>query len=104
MKFFLGVYGHTVLDHIITVPRLPPPNTSIETVDRQVFFGGTGANIARIASTLGVGNIILFFCFFNCFIKIINNSIFTIIIRSLNSFFYISLSTATYFLLFILLN
>lgn len=52
-KFFLGVYGHTVLDHIITVPRLPPPNTSIELIDRRVFFGGTGANIARIASSLG---------------------------------------------------
>jgi ribokinase len=53
-EFFLGVYGHTVLDHIITVPHLPPPNTSIELIDRQVFFGGTGANIARIASSLGV--------------------------------------------------
>ncbi|MCK4366755.1 MAG: carbohydrate kinase family protein [Thermoplasmata archaeon] len=53
-EFFLGVYGHTVLDYIITVPRLPPPNTSIELIDRQVFFGGTGANIARIASSLGV--------------------------------------------------
>lgn len=52
-EFFLGVYGHTVLDHIITVPRLPPPNTSIELIDRRVFFGGTGANIARIASSLG---------------------------------------------------
>ncbi|MFQ6107297.1 MAG: carbohydrate kinase family protein [Thermoplasmata archaeon] len=52
--FFLGVYGHTVLDHIIRVPKLPPPNTSIELIDRRVFFGGTGANIARIASTLGV--------------------------------------------------
>lgn len=52
-KFFLGVYGHTVLDHIITVPRLPSPNTSIELIDRRVFFGGTGANIARIASSLG---------------------------------------------------
>ena len=48
------MYGHTVLDHIITVPRLPPPNTSIELIDRQVFFGGTGANIARTASSLGV--------------------------------------------------
>ena len=53
-EFFLGVYGHTVLDHIITVPQLPPPNTSIELIDRQVFFGGTGANIARTASSLGV--------------------------------------------------
>ncbi|MFQ6128561.1 MAG: carbohydrate kinase family protein [Thermoplasmata archaeon] len=53
-KFFLGVYGHTVLDYIITVPELPPPNTSIELIDRRTFFGGTGANIARIASSLGV--------------------------------------------------
>ncbi|MFQ5909099.1 MAG: carbohydrate kinase family protein [Thermoplasmata archaeon] len=53
-EYFLGVYGHTVLDHIITLPRLPPPNTSIELIDRRVFFGGTGANIARIASSLGV--------------------------------------------------
>lgn len=54
MKFFLGVYGHTVLDYIITVPRLPPPNTSIETIERHIFFGGTGGNIARVASSLGV--------------------------------------------------
>ena len=53
-RFFLGVYGHTVLDHIITVPKLPSPNTSIELIGREVFFGGTGANIARIASSLGV--------------------------------------------------
>lgn len=51
---FLAVYGHAVMDYIIKVPRLPAPNTSIELVDRRMYFGGTGGNIARMASTLGV--------------------------------------------------
>jgi len=51
---FLSVFGHANLDYIITLPRFPEPNTSIELVDNKKYFGGPGANIARIASTLGV--------------------------------------------------
>lgn len=50
----LGVFGHVVLDYIVTLPRLPAPNTSIEIVDRQRYFGGTAGNLARAAATLGV--------------------------------------------------
>ena len=51
---FLGVFGHVNLDYIVTLERLPEPNTSVQILDRQRFFGGTGGNIARIAARLGV--------------------------------------------------
>jgi nucleoside kinase len=51
---FLGVYGHVNLDYIVTLEKLPEPNTSIQILDRKTFFGGTGGNIARIAARLGV--------------------------------------------------
>jgi sugar/nucleoside kinase (ribokinase family) len=51
---FLSVFGHANLDYIITLPKFPEPNTSIELADSKIYFGGPGANIARIASTLGV--------------------------------------------------
>lgn len=54
MKNYLGVFGHVVLDHIITLRRLPEPNTSIEIEGRQRYFGGTGGNLARAAARLGV--------------------------------------------------
>jgi sugar/nucleoside kinase (ribokinase family) len=51
---FLGVFGHVVLDQIVTLEKLPEPNTSIQILDRERFFGGTGGNIARVAARLGV--------------------------------------------------
>ena len=51
---FLGVYGHVVLDHVVRVPALPKPNASVSIESESLFFGGTGANIARMASRLGV--------------------------------------------------
>ncbi|OGS51501.1 MAG: hypothetical protein A3K65_05000 [Euryarchaeota archaeon RBG_16_68_12] len=51
---FLGVFGHVNLDYIVSLERLPEPNTSIQILDRQRFLGGTGGNIARIAAHLGV--------------------------------------------------
>src|SRR2546422_3079909 len=54
VKNFLGVFGHVILDYIMTLEALPEPNTSVQILDRQRFFGGTGGNIARIASHLGV--------------------------------------------------
>ncbi|OGS42140.1 MAG: hypothetical protein A3K67_01070 [Euryarchaeota archaeon RBG_16_62_10] len=51
---FLGVYGHTALDIIYASDEFPKPNTCAELKGREEHFGGTGANVARIASTLGV--------------------------------------------------
>jgi len=54
VKNFLGVYGHVIIDYIIEVPKLPEPNTSIQIDESKTFFGGTGANLARLASHMGV--------------------------------------------------
>lgn len=51
---FLGVYGHTALDIIYSSEHFPEPNTTVELVGRTELFGGTGANVARAASSLGV--------------------------------------------------
>ncbi len=51
---FLGVYGHTCVDLIYSSDRFPEPNTCVELKGRKELFGGTGANVARIASTIGV--------------------------------------------------
>ncbi len=50
----LCVFGHTTIDHVMTAPSLPEPDTSIEVTSHIVSFGGTGANIARAAARLGV--------------------------------------------------
>ena len=51
---FLGVFGHTALDIIYSADSFPQPNTCVEMLDRSELFGGTGANVARMASSLGV--------------------------------------------------
>jgi sugar/nucleoside kinase (ribokinase family) len=51
---FLGVYGHTALDVIYSSEGFPQPNTTVELKNRIEHFGGTGANLARIASILDV--------------------------------------------------
>lgn len=51
---FLGVYGHAALDLIYSSDEFPKPNTCVELKGRKQHFGGTGANIARIAATLDV--------------------------------------------------
>lgn len=51
---FLGVYGHTATDIIYAADEFPQPNTCVDLKGRQEHFGGTGANLARIAATLGV--------------------------------------------------
>src|SRR3989449_8309223 len=53
VKNFVGVFGHVVMDYIVTLRRLPKPNTSIEILDRQRYFGGTGGNLARAAAPVG---------------------------------------------------
>lgn len=50
----MGVYGHTALDIIYNSESFPEPNTCVEMKDRVEHFGGTGANIARMASSMGV--------------------------------------------------
>lgn len=49
----MGVFGHVVLDHIVTVPHLPQPDTSIAILERRRYFGGTAGNLARAAARLG---------------------------------------------------
>jgi len=51
---FLGVYGHTAMDVIYNSSEFPQPNTCVEMRGRIEYFGGTGANIARMASSLEV--------------------------------------------------
>lgn len=54
MRNFVGVFGHVVLDHILSVPRLPRPDTSVAILDQERYFGGTAGNLARAAARLGV--------------------------------------------------
>lgn len=54
MKPFLCVFGHTNLDFIMSLERFPDKNTSVDVVEKQRFFGGTGANVATVAASLGV--------------------------------------------------
>ena len=54
MSPFLCVYGHICLDQIISLEHLPEPNTSINVSNLKKYFGGTGSNLAAIASSLGV--------------------------------------------------
>jgi sugar/nucleoside kinase (ribokinase family) len=51
---FLGVYGHTNVDHIAHVPAFPPMNQSIEILHFEHLWGGTAANIAAVAAKQGV--------------------------------------------------
>ncbi len=54
MRNFLGAFGHVAMDYIVSLRRLPTPNTSIEILDRERYFGGTAGNLARAAARLGV--------------------------------------------------
>lgn len=50
----IHVVGHTAMDHILRVPKFPPPHTSTFIRDHRVFFGGGAANIAAGIAKLGV--------------------------------------------------
>lgn len=54
MSPFLTVYGHVCLDQIMSLERFPEPNTSVDILEKHRYFGGTGANIATVAASLGV--------------------------------------------------
>jgi len=51
---FLCVFGHTNLDFIMSLDRFPERNTSVDVMEKQRYFGGTGANVATVAASLGV--------------------------------------------------
>ena len=51
---FLCVCGHTNLDYIMALERFPPKNTSVDVLEKKLYFGGTAANVATLASGLGV--------------------------------------------------
>jgi len=51
---FLSVYGHITTDHIMSVDEFPADNVSVNVLSEDVHIGGTGANIAVTASSLGV--------------------------------------------------
>jgi nucleoside kinase len=54
LKPYLCVFGHTNLDFIMSLERFPEKNTSVDVVEKQRYFGGTGANVATVAASLGV--------------------------------------------------
>jgi sugar/nucleoside kinase (ribokinase family) len=54
VRNYVGAFGHVVLDHILTVPHLPRPDTSVGILDQRRYFGGTAGNLARAAARLGV--------------------------------------------------
>ncbi len=54
VTYRVGVFGHVVMDYIVTVRHLPQRNTSIEILDRHRYFGGTAGNVARAAARLGI--------------------------------------------------
>ncbi|HTY46317.1 MAG TPA: carbohydrate kinase family protein [Methanomassiliicoccales archaeon] len=54
MRPFLCVYGHTNLDYILSLKHFPERNTSVNVEEKRSYYGGTGANVATIASSLGV--------------------------------------------------
>lgn len=51
---YLCVYGHTNLDYIMGLKSFPEKNTSVEILEKKQYFGGTAANVATIAASLGV--------------------------------------------------
>ncbi len=51
---FLAVCGHTNLDVHLQVKELPKPEQSTPVLHRRKSWGGTGANIAHQAASLGV--------------------------------------------------
>src|SRR5438876_10566022 len=54
VRNFNGAFGHVARDYIVTLRRLPTPNTSIEILDRERYIGGTAGNLVRAAARLGV--------------------------------------------------
>ncbi len=53
-KAFLNVFGHTAIDVILKVRKLPSGNGSVAVEEKKIRYGGTGANMAKAASDLDV--------------------------------------------------
>ncbi|MCK9297625.1 carbohydrate kinase family protein [Methanoculleus sp. YWC-01] len=49
----IAVVGHTAIDHLFRVPKLPGRHNSTYITDHAVYFGGGAANIAAGIATLG---------------------------------------------------
>ncbi|HOI14137.1 MAG TPA: carbohydrate kinase family protein [Methanoculleus sp.] len=49
----IAVVGHTAIDHLFRVPKLPGRHNSTYITDHEVYFGGGAANIAAGIATLG---------------------------------------------------
>lgn len=49
----ISVVGHTAIDNIFTVPKLPKRHSSVPVLDHKVYFGGGAANIAAGIAVLG---------------------------------------------------
>ena len=54
MKPFLTVYGHVSIDQIMSVEDFPRMNTTEDVLSKQTSLGGTAANVAVVAASLGV--------------------------------------------------
>ncbi|MBP2132970.1 ribokinase [Methanomicrobium sp. W14] len=49
----ISVVGHTAIDHIFTLPKLPERHNSVPVLDHKIYFGGGAANIAAGIAVLG---------------------------------------------------
>ncbi len=54
MNTTLAVFGHTALDILLRVPKLPDRDSSIAVDEKTTRYGGTAANIARGAAEMDV--------------------------------------------------
>jgi sugar/nucleoside kinase (ribokinase family) len=54
LRPFLSVYGHITIDRIMSVGEFPANSVSVNVTSKKTLLGGTGTNIAVIASALGV--------------------------------------------------
>ncbi len=55
----LAVVGHTNLDRILRVRRLPQPDRTVPVLGEEVRLGGTAATIARVGSALGLRTLLV---------------------------------------------
>ncbi len=53
-KPFLTVYGHITVDQIMSLPKFPGINETVDILEKHTSLGGTGPNIALTAARLGV--------------------------------------------------
>ncbi len=54
MDAYLTVFGHTALDVLLRVPKLPENDSSIAVDKKTTRYGGTAANIARASAEMDV--------------------------------------------------